>query len=91
MKRVIILTSVLLGIMALSTYALFSKNKQTGYTSFLNFSTETKAECKELRNPYCYYICYDKIVLYRDGKEIISAALPGYACHDENWEDPRLK
>lgn len=90
MKKVIILVSVLLGIVALSLYALLN-NRQTGYATLLNFSTETKAECEELASPYCHYICYDKIVLYKDGKEVISTVVPGYACHDKDWEDPRLR
>lgn len=89
MNRVISLVAILLGILALSFYG-FLNNKQTGYTSLLNFSTETKAECEELGSPYCHYICHDNIILHLEGNNTISNELPGYACHDEAWKDPRL-
>jgi hypothetical protein len=63
----------------------------TSSTFIKDFSVETKATCEKVEKPDCYYICYDEVVLYVDGEEASSKKLNGYVCHDENWEDPRIK
>ncbi len=55
-----------------------------------NFSTETRAVCEEIENPYCHYICYDEIFLHANGKEISLEKIEGYVCQNEDWIDPRI-
>lgn len=91
MRKILVAISISISFIVILVYFLMGLSSPRGYATLLNFSTETKAECKKFESEYCHYICFDRIIFYLNGKEVLSTWLPGYACHGENWEDPRLK
>jgi len=78
-------------IFVLISVILLLTNNSTNTKNLNDFSTETRAVCEEIKTSHCHYICHDEVFLYTEGKEVSIQKLEGYACHDKDWIDPRVK
>ena len=87
-RKILIIASVITGILILVLVA----PAITGY--FVsdgrdNFSIETVAVCKELREGNCYYKCEDEVFMNRNGGKTSLGKTGNFVCHDKDWKDPR--